>query len=68
MLDEPIDLSFRITKKVTQGTFKILQDGIVIKEKKAKYLAPAEMEKISLNPKDLISKSPLTLMLEVTEA
>ncbi|TNF09552.1 MAG: FAD-binding protein [Bacillota bacterium] len=67
-LNNPIDLSFRITKKVAQGTFKIIQDGVVIKEKKAKYLAPAEMEKITLNPSDLLNNHPITLQLEVTEA
>ena len=64
-LNESIDFSFRATQKVAQGIFKIIQDGQVIKEKKAKYIAPAEMEKITLQPSDLKSDSPITITLEV---
>lgn len=63
-LNVPIELSFRVSKKMDKGVFKLIQNGQVIFTKKAKNLAPAEMEKLILNPKVLIDKSQLTLILE----
>ncbi len=66
--DVPIELSFRVTKKMNKGIFKLIQNDQIIMTKKAKNLAPAEMEKMSLNPNVLIDSSPLTLILEEVEA
>lgn len=63
-LDVPIDLSFRVAKKMESATFKIIQNENVIFTKKAKNLAPAEMEKITLKIDKLIDNSPITLLLE----
>ena len=62
--NDPIDLSFRVTRKMDSGVFKIIQSGKVIVTKKAKHLAPAEMEKINLKVESLIDNSPITLVLE----
>lgn len=64
----PIDLSFRVTRKMNKGVFKLIQNNQVIMTKKAKNLAPAEMEKMSLNPNIIIDSSPITLILEEVES
>lgn len=61
---EPIEFLFRTTKKAEAGIFRILQNGKVIKEKKAKFIAPAEMEHITLSPNDLIDTSSIYLEFE----
>jgi NADPH-dependent 2,4-dienoyl-CoA reductase/sulfur reductase-like enzyme len=63
-LDKPLELSFRVSRKIEQGTFKVYQNNQLIKTKKAKYIAPAEMEMLTIDPKDLLDHSPITLMLE----
>ncbi len=63
-LNAPIELSFRVSKKMDKGVFKLIQNGEVIYTKKAKNLAPAEMEKLTLNPSVLLDHSQLTLTLE----
>ncbi|MCF7930572.1 MAG: NAD(P)/FAD-dependent oxidoreductase [Acholeplasmataceae bacterium] len=63
-LDANIDLSFRVSKKMEAAVFKIIQNGTEIMTKKAKNLAPAEMEKMSLKIDKLIDDSPITLLLE----
>ena len=63
-LDKPIEFAFRVTKKMEQGIFRVMQNNQVIKTKKAKYIAPAEMEKMILDPKDFMDSSPITLSLE----
>lgn len=65
-LNEPVTLSFRTTKKMIAGTFKVLQKDQVIMTKKAKYIAPAEMENIILQPDDFISSDAITVILEET--
>ncbi|MDL2292869.1 NAD(P)/FAD-dependent oxidoreductase [Acholeplasma sp. OttesenSCG-928-E16] len=64
-IEEPIEILFRVSNKFPDGTFNIIQDGKVIKTKKAKFIAPAEMEKLILNKKDFISDGEITLELEV---
>ncbi len=61
---EPIVFSFRSTKKMITGIFKVIQNGKVIDSKKAKYIAPAEMENITIQPEEFISSDPITIMLE----
>lgn len=61
---EPIVFFFRSTKKITTGIFKVIQNGKVIDSKKAKYIAPAEMENITIQPEEFISNDPITITLE----
>lgn len=63
-LDEPITLSFRTTEKMIAGTFKVLQNNQVIAVKKAKYIAPAEMETLEIAQDAFISQDAITLVLE----
>lgn len=63
-LDEDITLSFRTTEKMISGIFKVFQNNQVIAMKKAKYIAPAEMENITIAPDAFISSDPITLILE----
>jgi len=63
-LNKPLELSFRVSRKIEQGVFKVFQNNKLIKTKKAKYIAPAEMEMLTIDPKDLLDNSPITLMLE----
>lgn len=63
-LNEPLEILFRVTRKMEKGTFNIIQDGKVILSKKRKHIAPAEMEKILLKPSDFISRNEITIELE----
>jgi NADPH-dependent 2,4-dienoyl-CoA reductase/sulfur reductase-like enzyme len=63
-LNEPIQCAFRVTKKMAQGQFKVIQNGEVILQKKAKYIAPAEMENLVIKPEDLKTKDPIEIHLE----
>jgi thioredoxin reductase len=58
-LDQDVDLSFRAAKKIEKATFVIEQNGKIIKEVKAKFIVPAEMQKIKLAPSDFISKDSI---------
>jgi len=62
--DAPVELSFRTTKKMESGIFYVYQNGVLIKSKKAKYIAPAEMEHLLIKPEDFISNDPIELILE----
>lgn len=63
-IKEPIVFFFRSTKKMTTGLFKVIQNGKVIDSKKAKYIAPAEMENITIQPEEFISSDSITITLE----
>lgn len=69
-MDQPFDeveLSFRATMKGDKGVFVIHQGDQEILTKKARFVMPAEMEKISLK-KDLIDTTePITIRFEVTQ-
>lgn len=56
-LESSIELLFRTTNKCNKGTFKVTQSGQIIKEKKAKFIAPAEMEKIVISQMILLVKN-----------
>lgn len=61
-----LTLSLRATESALRGTFKIYQGEKEIYEKKARFIAPAEMERITLS-KDLIkTNEPITVKLEVS--
>ncbi len=62
---EPVELSFRTTTKAKAARFVLRQDGVVIKEQKATFVAPAEMEKITISADLLKSDQALTLDMEV---
>ena len=64
--EDAITLSFRVTRKMTSGTFKVIQNGEVIQIKKAKYIAPAEMENITIKFEELKKFEDITLELEET--
>ena len=49
---------------MAQGQFKVIQNGEVILLKKAKHIAPAEMENLIIKPEDLKSKDPIEIHLE----
>ena len=51
---EHIELSFRVTKKISSAIINVMQDGEIIQTKKARYLVPAEMLRIAV-PKDKIT-------------
>lgn len=63
-IDGDIELSFRVSKKMEQGIFKLYQDGKLIKSKKARYIAPAEMEHLVIKKDDVQSDGPFELVLE----
>ena len=52
-LEDSLTCSFRVTKKMVAGTFNVTQNGKVIASKKAKYIAPAEMENIIIKKQTL---------------
>ena len=59
------EIAFRSKIKATMAVFRVKQDGIVIREKRARYVVPAEMEKMVVELQDLVSTSPLELEMEV---
>ncbi|MFP4187565.1 MAG: NAD(P)/FAD-dependent oxidoreductase [Acholeplasmataceae bacterium] len=63
--DEPLELAFRTTARAEVGVFRIYQNDEIIKEKKTKFIAPAEMEKIAIRPDEIRNTDPITLTMEV---
>lgn len=63
--DETVQFSLRTTLKAEKGTFKVFQGETLIFEKKARHLAPAEMEHIKINKDQLTSTAPIRISLEV---
>lgn len=63
-LEDSLTCSFRVSKKMATGIFNVTQNGKVIISKKAKYIAPAEMENIIIKRTDFISNDPITISLE----
>lgn len=61
---EPIDLMFRVTKKMLKGRLIARQGSKIISQKNANFLAPAEMEHLTIKPSDWISNETLTLEVE----
>jgi thioredoxin reductase len=66
-LDDQIEFLFRSTLKAERALIKVMQGNQVIKEKKVKYVAPAEMEKISVSKNEFINHEPITMILEVLQ-
>lgn len=62
----PIPCMFRVNQKAEQGTFVLRQGAHIIQRKKARFLAPAEMEQLNIDQSMLIDHdTPLTLDFEV---
>ncbi len=57
--------ALRATENAQRGTFKIYQGDTLIMEKKARFIAPAEMEHIEVKKDLLVSNEPLKISLEV---
>lgn len=64
-LTHNFDISFRAKTKATLAVFRLKQDGIVIKEKRARHVVPAEMEKFTVEIQDLISTNELSIEMEI---
>lgn len=64
-LKTDFDISFRSKQKAAFALFRLKQGDRVIKEKRSRHIVPAEMEKMTVEIKDLVSDEPLTLEMEV---
>ncbi len=62
--DETFDILFRSTQKHDVLKLIVKQGNQMIKKKTLKYVAPAEMQKIRIEPSDLINNLPLEIMIE----
>lgn len=61
---ESIDLMFRVTKKMLKGRLIARQGDQIIAQKVANYLAPAEMEHLTIKPSDWLSDASVILEVE----
>jgi len=66
-LTHNFDISFRSKTKATLAIFRLKQDGVVIKEKRARHVVPAEMEKFNVELEDLISTNGLEIEMEILQ-
>lgn len=67
--DSPLDtvnFALRSTLKAAKGTFQVYQGDTLIMEKKARHIAPAEMEHITLTKDALLNDDAIRIRLEVT--
>lgn len=63
-LNSPIDISLRTTVKMEKGRFTVFQNNQIIHTSVARYIAPAEMEHLTLHPDAFIDAAPITVELE----
>lgn len=63
-LDDTLTLSFRVTKKAPNAIFKVLQNGQIIFSKKAKHIAPAEMETLIIKKEMFIDDTSIEILME----
>lgn len=63
-LDQDVDFAFRTRKKIAKAEYIVEQNGKIIKEIKAKFIVPAEMQKIKLKPSDFISKDDIFISVK----
>lgn len=61
-----LDIFFRVRKKIRRGEITVTSGGTVIASFKREFLAPAEMQKITV-PKALLEKASSGLNVSVTE-
>lgn len=61
-----LDIFFRVRKKIRRGEITVTSGGTVIASFKREFLAPAEMQKITV-PKTLLEKASGGLNVSVTE-
>ncbi len=64
-LTHNFDISFRSKVKATLALFRLKQGEVVIKEKRARHVVPAEMEKFNVELEDLVSTGQLVIEMEV---
>ena len=65
---DSVTVMFRVTNKHDLGTFTVKQGDTIIQQKKARFIAPAEMESLMIKPDQLIDhETPITIELEVRE-
>ncbi len=64
--DDSVKFSLRSTLKADKGTFKIMQGDQLIMHKKARHIAPAEMEHLTVPKDKMVSDDPITISLEVS--
>ncbi len=57
--------ALRATENAQQGIFRVFQGDHLILEKKARFIAPAEMEHLEVRKDLLVSNEPLKVSLEV---
>lgn len=65
-VDKALDIFFRVRKKIRRGEITVTSGGTVIASFKREFLAPAEMQKITV-PKALLEKASGGLNVSVTE-
>lgn len=64
-MEDSVNFALRSTIKAEKGTFIISQGDEVIMQKKARHIAPAEMEHIKVPKAKFINKDPIRIRLEV---
>ena len=65
-IDKSLDVFFRVRRKIREGEILVTSNGEKIASFKRQFLAPGEMQKITL-PKVLLSKATGELTVSVTE-
>lgn len=58
-LEQNIDLSFRASHKINKAVFIVEQNNQIIKQVRASYVVPAEMQKINVKSTEFISKDSI---------
>lgn len=67
LIEGELDFSFRTTHKVKRCIFHVKQNDQIIVSKKARHVVPAEMEKVTVKPEDLMKNVPIRIEMEVIE-
>ncbi len=62
---EEVTVSFRTTTNAMTGKFHVYQGDTLLFTKKAKFIVPAEMEKLTIKRDQLINKDPINIEFEV---
>jgi len=64
-IEDTVNFALRTTLKAEKGTFIVSQGDTVIMQKKARHIAPAEMEHIKVPKSKWVSQEPIQIRLEV---
>ena len=65
-VEKSVDIFFRVRKKIRTGEIKVESNGEKIAAYKREFMAPGEMEKITL-PKVLLDKANGEIIVSATE-